>query len=143
MLFSEPYLVNNSGCGESHDSDTSYQILTPANFSIMRKLLTLSTLIFFFSNVFGQIFDPVKWSFSSKQVSDNEFNLMYTANIESGWYIYSQYLESDDGPVKTSFTYDKGGHFSLAGKNIITFNVANVINVVAVCQQHSCTLYLI
>ncbi len=77
-------------------------------------------LLAFAATAFGQIFDPVKWSFSSKQLSDTEFNLVYTATIDDGWYVYSQYLSSDDGPVKTSFTYEKGSHFSLAGKNVET-----------------------
>lgn len=65
----------------------------------------------------GQLFDPVKWQFSAEKISNSEFNLKYTATIDEGWYIYSQYLESDDGPVRTSFNYDAGGHFSLNGKN--------------------------
>lgn len=83
----------------------------------MRKFWTLSLLLAFAVAAFGQIHNPVKWSFSSKQLNDTEFNLVFTADIEDGWYVYSQYLESDDGPVKTSFTFDKGSHFSTVGKN--------------------------
>lgn len=83
----------------------------------MRKFWTLSLLFVFSAVAFGQIYNPVKWSFASKQLSDTEFNLSFTATIDEGWYVYSQYLESDDGPIKTSFTYDKGSHYSLVGKN--------------------------
>jgi len=83
----------------------------------MRKFWTLSILLAFAVSAFGQIRNPVKWSFASKQLNDTEFNLVFTANIEDGWYVYSQYLESDEGPVKTSFTYEKGSHFTLVGKN--------------------------
>ena len=86
----------------------------------MRKIAIFSALLFFTALAYGQIFNPVKWSFSSEKVNNTEFNLKFTATIESGWYVYSQYLESDDGPVKTSFTYDKGAHFSLVGKNVET-----------------------
>ncbi|MFZ1228917.1 MAG: hypothetical protein WAQ83_12945, partial [Saprospiraceae bacterium] len=51
----------------------------------------------FVSNINAQIYDPVKWSSSSKQISDDEFELTWTAKIESGWYIYSQYIGPDDG----------------------------------------------
>jgi thiol:disulfide interchange protein DsbD len=68
----------------------------------------------------GQIFDPVKWQFSVEKISNSEFNLKYTATMDKGWYIYSQYLESDDGPVRTSFNYDAGSHFSLNGKSVET-----------------------
>ncbi|MBI5915025.1 MAG: thioredoxin family protein [Bacteroidetes bacterium] len=94
----------------------------------MRKFWTLSFFLTLALTAFGQIYNPVKWSFSSKQVSDTEFNLLFTANIESGWYVYSQYLSSDDGPVKTSFTFNKGSHFSLVGKNIETSDHRKELN---------------
>jgi thiol:disulfide interchange protein DsbD len=50
-------------------------------------------------------------------LSANEYELIFVANIQDGWNTYSQYLESDDGPVRTSFHYDKGT-FQLVGKNI-------------------------
>ena len=34
--------------------------------------------------------------FSHKILSENEFELIFTANIDEGWYIYSQSL-ADDG----------------------------------------------
>lgn len=46
-----------------------------------------------------------------------EYKIIFTAAIEEGWNIYSQYLASDDGPVRTSFTFDAGPHFALVGKN--------------------------
>lgn len=94
----------------------------------MRKLLTLSFLLVLASALFGQIYNPVKWSFSSNQLNGSEFNLVYTATIEKGWYVYSQYLESEDGPVKTSFNYDKGSHFSLVGKNTETSDHRKELN---------------
>ncbi|HHS95207.1 MAG TPA: hypothetical protein ENJ45_01350 [Phaeodactylibacter sp.] len=69
------------------------------------------------STAFSQIHNPVKWSHEYKQVNDTEYDLIFKAKIQDGWAIYSQYLESDDGPVRTSFEYDKGEHFSLKGKN--------------------------
>ena len=94
----------------------------------MRKFWTLSLLLAFSSTAFGQIYNPVKWSFSSKQLNDTEFNLIYTASIEDSWYIYSQYLESEDGPIATSFTYEKGSHFSLSGKNAETSSHRKELN---------------
>jgi thiol:disulfide interchange protein len=94
----------------------------------MKKTVIFSALLFFAALAHGQIFDPVKWSFSSEKLNDTEFNLSYTATIESGWYVYSQYLESDDGPVKTSFTYTKGPHFSLVGKNVETSSHRKELN---------------
>jgi hypothetical protein len=46
----------------------------------------------------------------------------FTATIDPGWAIYSQYLEDEDGPIPTSFQYDEEGHFELIGKNEETGN---------------------
>jgi regulatory protein YycI of two-component signal transduction system YycFG len=45
----------------------------------------------------AQIFNPVSWDFSQKQVSDNEIELQFKATIDDGWYLYSQFI-GDDGP---------------------------------------------
>lgn len=82
----------------------------------MRFLLAI-ILSICFSTSYAQIYDPVKWETEYKQVSETEFDLIYKAKIEDGWTIYSQYLENDDGPIRTSFNYDDGNHFSLVGKN--------------------------
>lgn len=64
--------------------------------------------------VVGQ--NPVKWSFSTKDAGGCKVDLIFTGTIDEGWYTYSQFLESEDGPVPTSFTFKEGGHFTLSGK---------------------------
>lgn len=90
-------------------------------FIIMRIFLYLFLLLTSVSTQLSaqgsKIFNPVKWKTDYKQINDQEFNLIFEATIDDGWSIYSQYLESDDGPVRTSFEYDAGTHFSLEGKN--------------------------
>ncbi|MEM1323794.1 MAG: cytochrome c biogenesis protein CcdA [Bacteroidota bacterium] len=84
----------------------------------MRYILGIIFLLGTFATPsFAQIYNPVKWSTDYKQVSDNEFDLIFKAKIDDGWTVYSQYLESDDGPVRTSFNFDEGTHFELVGKN--------------------------
>jgi hypothetical protein len=61
---------------------------------------------------------PVKWSYEAKKVADGAYDLVFTANIQDGWYVYSQYLESDEGPVRTTFTFDKNAAATLDGKNV-------------------------
>ncbi len=85
----------------------------------MRRIATLLLVLSIFSiSSFAQILEPVKWNWEAKHLSGNEFELIYTATIDDGWSVYSQYLESDDGPVKTSFEYDPGDHFAIKGKNV-------------------------
>lgn len=82
----------------------------------MRFLTFLVVLISTSFAAFGQILEPVKWSMEQKQVAGDEFKLIFKAKIEDGWKVYSQYLESDDGPIRTSFNFDKGDHFELVGE---------------------------
>ncbi|MDX2070659.1 MAG: cytochrome c biogenesis protein CcdA [Haliscomenobacter sp.] len=81
------------------------------------RIVAFFFLLFCTFSVSAQIEDPVKWSTSLKKLSATEYELIFVANIQDGWNTYSQYLESDDGPVRTSFHYDKGS-FQLVGKNI-------------------------
>ncbi len=49
--------------------------------------------------------NPVTWTFSKEKMKDGSLELVFTANVEEGWYIYSQSLESEDGPVATTFSF--------------------------------------
>lgn len=59
---------------------------------------------------------PVKWSFAVKDAGNCQADLIITGVIDDGWYTYSQFLESEDGPVATTLTFQEGPHFSLMGK---------------------------
>ena len=75
----------------------------------------LLALIFFLpSLLFSQIFNPVEWSFSQEDLGDSEYNLVFEANIEDGWYVYSQYV-GDDGPIPTEFTFFDAEDYELVG----------------------------
>jgi len=69
---------------------------------------------------------PVNWTSTSQKLSATEYNLVFTATIENGWNIYSQYLQSEDGPVKTSFSFDDENNIQLIGKNIETGDIKKV-----------------
>lgn len=69
------------------------------------------------------IFNPVTWSWDKKDLGNGEYDLVFTAEIQEGWAVYSQYLESDDGPVATSFTFEEGDHFQTVGKNVESGNI--------------------
>lgn len=63
----------------------------------------------------GQIFQPVKWSFGMDKISDKEYKLKFTAKVDQGWTVYSQYT-SEDGPVPTSVNYESMDGIELIGK---------------------------
>lgn len=80
----------------------------------MKKWLFFGLLIVQ-SAAYAQIKNPVKWDMSYNQVSAQEFDLVFTATINSGWYVYSQFLD-DGGPIPTSFSFEAGDHYQLVGK---------------------------
>lgn len=87
------------------------------NVFIMRKIIPFSLLLLFTTLSFAQLaYSPVEWSHTTQKVSDTEYDLVFTANVNSGWYIYSQYLESDDGPIRTSFNFNKNEGVEFLGK---------------------------
>ena len=60
----------------------------------------------------------VSWQQSANKVADKVYELVFSADIQSGWYLYSQYLESDEGPIPTSFNFDTSHQFELVGKTL-------------------------
>ena len=56
------------------------------------RLLYILIFSFLLSPYFGssQILEPVKWTFSKKQISENKYELTFVADIEKGWAIYSK-----------------------------------------------------
>lgn len=63
----------------------------------------------------AQILKPVTWSFSNKQITDTEFELLLTAKIDNNWHIYSQFI-GEGGPVATSFKFTSSPDYELIGK---------------------------
>lgn len=49
------------------------------------------------------IFEPVVWRFSFSELKNGVQTLTATATIDEGWHVYATELESEDGPVATSF----------------------------------------
>jgi len=72
----------------------------------------------FVTQLNAQIYNPVKWSSASKQISDDEYELTWSAKIDAGWYMYSQYIEGEDGPSPTVITFENAKAIKLIGKNI-------------------------
>ena len=63
----------------------------------------------------AQILEPVKWNFSTEELSGNAYNLVFTASMDKGWTVYSQFT-ADDGPVPTLLTFESKDGAELVGK---------------------------
>jgi len=65
---------------------------------------------------FGQILNPVHWSFASKPLKDNVFELSFTAQIDKGYHTFPTVLPATATPLPTTFTFDKLTGCELVGK---------------------------
>ena len=79
------------------------------------RLISLFLLIWTASvSVQAQMFEPVKWTITSEHLQGDEHLLIYEANMDNNWTVYSQYT-ADDGPIPTSVNYETEG-FEKIGK---------------------------
>lgn len=81
----------------------------------MKRLFSL-LLIFMVSMLQAQVGQVVDWSFESKKVSENEYDLIINAKIKDHWHLYSQHLESDDGPIATEIKIESEGIVEVIGE---------------------------
>jgi DsbC/DsbD-like thiol-disulfide interchange protein len=58
----------------------------------------------------AQVHDPVKWKYEVVRTGKGEAALMFTASLEEGWHIYSQFI-GEDGPLPTAFTFAPGNDY--------------------------------
>jgi len=77
----------------------------------MKKLLLAFGLLLASLFVQAQILDPVSFSTEFNKVSDDVAEIVFTAQIDPGWHIYSTEL-GDGGPISASFNVDRmtGAH---------------------------------
>jgi Disulphide bond corrector protein DsbC len=72
----------------------------------MKKIILSLVILFFVAGANAQIENPVTWTYSSKKISKDIYELRMTATMQPKWHIYSQDIKGD-GPIPTSFTFDK------------------------------------
>ena len=83
----------------------------------MKKSLVLSLLLMLIGwmPAVAQIQDPVQFKSEWKSLSDTEAQIVFTADIDAGWHVYSTDL-GDGGPISATFNTDKMEGLELDGK---------------------------
>jgi hypothetical protein len=79
----------------------------------MNRILFSIAIIFCFNAVNAQ--QKIAWTYSTKKLADNQYEVHMTANPPIGWHIYSQ-LTPEGGPIPTSFSFSKNALTTLVGK---------------------------
>jgi thiol:disulfide interchange protein DsbD len=71
------------------------------------KQFLLACLILIGIGASAQTASPVSWSFSSKKLSANVYEVYLTASIQPGWHLYAQSQPADAIAQPTTFTFSK------------------------------------
>ena len=80
----------------------------------MKRIILLAIIGLMFSAAQAQ--NPVSWSFSAKKIDDKTYEVHMTANIQSGWHLYSQNQPDDAIAIPTGFTINNNPLIKLDGK---------------------------
>ena len=67
----------------------------------MKKATFLLFFLMLVGNVFGQIIQPGKWTFSKEDNKNGEYTLIFKLKIDPEWHAYAQ-SQPDGGPDKIS-----------------------------------------
>ncbi|GGD97119.1 protein-disulfide reductase DsbD family protein [Planktosalinus lacus] len=83
----------------------------------MKKILVLLLTFFALNSTYSQIFDPIKWQTELEKIDEENYLLRFKANLDAGWYLYSQQDVGDEGPIPTEFVFldSENGDFELIG----------------------------
>lgn len=57
----------------------------------------------------------VNWTFDAQKLGEDKFEITFKASIKKGWYLYSQHLDPNKGPIPTSFNFEANSNLQLEG----------------------------
>ncbi|HEU0126441.1 MAG TPA: cytochrome c biogenesis protein CcdA, partial [Flavobacterium sp.] len=80
----------------------------------MKKIVLFIAFFFAITNLTAQIYDPVSFTTSVKEIGENKYTLSIIAKIDKSWHIYSQNVPSG-GPAPTNFTFPKSKNYKTIG----------------------------
>ena len=82
----------------------------------MKKFLLILVSFFTVGLLSAQGLNPVNWSFNSKKISDNVYEIQMVATIQQGWHVYSQNQPKDAIAQPTTVVFNKNPLLELDGK---------------------------
>jgi thiol:disulfide interchange protein DsbD len=72
-------------------------------------------ILFFVQIASSQIIKPVKWAFSTRQIDNEQIDLLFKATITSPWHMYGLNI-AEGGPIPTSINFSGKKGFEIIGK---------------------------
>ena len=80
----------------------------------MKKIFAFLLLAALSTASFAQLQNPAHWSYSVKDLGNDEAELLFTAKLDAGWHIYSQHTDPN-GPIALEFTFTDSKHYKRIG----------------------------
>ena len=81
----------------------------------MKKVLLSLFISMMALTTMGQVVDPVEWTYQVEKGENQTATLVFKADIEPNWHLYSQNFEAG-GPIRTNFHFDESPHYQLVGE---------------------------
>ena len=79
-----------------------------------KTLILMGVAVLMATSIFAQVEDPVSWTFSVDKVKGQEAELVFSAEIDYPWHLYSAKLPAG-GPIATTPWYDESEAYTLVG----------------------------
>ncbi len=84
----------------------------------MKKLFTIAIAILLgLTSLHAQIADPVTWTFTTENINGEEAELVFKADIDPPWHLYSAFLPAG-GPIATKPWFNESDQYELVGELI-------------------------
>ena len=88
----------------------------------MKKITSLLLLWVMALPLLAQMQEPVKFSVAQNKLSDSEFEIVFTGNIDPGWHVYSTDIP-EGGPTPATINFDEQKGVEPVGKLTARGNV--------------------
>src|SRR6056297_3100554 len=81
----------------------------------MKRLLASLFITFLTLSSFGQVVNPVEWTYQVEKGDSQTATLVFKADIDMNWHLYSQNF-AEGGPLRTTFHFEESPHYKLVGE---------------------------
>ena len=85
--------------------------------NLVKKSFSFLVIVFFLflgTNINAQIENPVEWEIKVEKIDDNNIYLVFNAEIEDDWDLYSQFFDAG-GPMPLEFFFDEMPDYKIVG----------------------------
>lgn len=82
----------------------------------MKKIFFSVLILFTAAIASAQMANPVSWTFSSKKISDDVYEVQMIATMQAGWHLYAQNQPKDAIAIPTAFSFTKNPLVEVNGK---------------------------